>query len=94
MELMVDRMNKINIITQEQREEIIHHFAIKLSQRYKIRGDRYQLQQSFIKRVQNSVKIRQYKDIHKASYLTRFKGKKVLFVYNREIRLCKTALTL
>lgn len=84
-----------NTLTNKDKESIIDHFAYRLKIRYGIEGDKYQLQQTFIKHTQKGVKLMNYRnDRNKGLYVTRYKGIRVLFVYNREIKLCKTALTL
>ncbi len=82
-----------NVLTDKDKRSIIDHFADRLKQRYGIKGDKYQLQKTFIKHTQKGIKLSSY-DKYKGLYVTRYRGIKVLFIYNCEIKMCKTALTL
>ena len=85
----------MNTLTNNDKEKIILHFKDRLLKRYQIKGDKYELQKIFRRRVQSSIKLEvDRRDKNKAIYVTRYQNKKVLFVYNQEIRMVKTALTL
>jgi len=85
----------MNTLTKNDKETIISHFKNRLLKRYGIKGDKYQLQRVFKKRVQSGVRLQiDKRDKNKAIYVTRYQGKRILFVYNQQIDMVKTALTI
>lgn len=87
----------MNTVTKQDKQKIINHFAIRLYQRYGVYDNPLKLQQTFKSFVINKKAIKlqtDKRDRNKAFYVTKYKGKKILFVYNNEIKLVKTALVL
>lgn len=87
----------MNIVSKQDKQRIIDHFAIRLYQRYDVYDNPLKLQQTFKSLVINKKAIKlqaDKRDSNKAFYVTKYQGKKILFVYNNEIKLVKTALTI
>lgn len=84
---------------KQDRILIKQHFKQRLIQRYQIKvNDVETLQNSFIKRL-SFMNIDRYKtrvlkqyDKNKLLYITTFKGKRVKFIYDSYIQLCKTVI--
>lgn len=86
--------NKTNVLTMHDKETITLHFAGRLYERYNISSNPYKLQNRFQCLVSSgkATKIRTYEDKAKGLYVCMFQGKKILFVYNNQIRMAKTVL--
>ena len=88
-------------IPHRDREKIISHFQRRLKERYGISEDKISLQRAFKKRLKpahikrfNTKLVCTYHRVVKKAYTTTYAGQTVLFVYDQEIDLAKTALTL